>query len=109
MATVNLMPYFKGKVGNTLGSGQAKKAYYSVHHSVHHSVRHFNLIVIAVDEEANTVFFEGWSGDAVNTSRSRYHGTTAVCLDGRTSVVEVQMIAADQLPAEFDRWEYTNA
>jgi hypothetical protein len=107
MVTINLMPYFKGKIGKMQGSGRAKKAY-SPHHS-NLTVHYFDLLITAVDEEANTVFFEGWSGEAVNTSRSRYHGTTSVCLDGRTSIVEVQMIAADQLPVNFDRWEYTNA
>ena len=107
MDTINLMPYFKGKIGKMQASSWAKKAY-SPHHS-NLTVRYFDLLITAVDEEANTVFLEGWSGEAVNTSRSRYHGTTSVCLDGRTSIVEVQMIAADQLPVNFDRWEYTNA
>lgn len=107
MATINLMPYFKGKIGKMQGSGRAKKAY-SPHHATQ-LVRYFDLLITAVDEDTNTVFFEGWSGESVNTSRSRYHGTTSVCLDEYKSIVEVQMIAANQLPVDFDRWEYLNA
>lgn len=107
MATVNLMPYFKGKIGKMQGSGRAKKAYSPHHENL--TVRYFDLLITAVDEEANTVFFEGWSGNSENTRKDRYHGTTQVCLDEYKSIVEVQMVAADQLPVDFDRWEYTNA
>ena len=106
---INLIPYFKSKIGTTLRGGEAEKVYEEKRFATRKSVRYFDLLIIAVDEDANTVFFEGWSGDAVNTVKSRYHGTTSVCLDGRTSVVEVQMIAASQFPVKFDKKEYLNA
>ena len=98
MTTINLMPYFASKIGTSMTNGKAVKDRYT---------RFFKLLVIAVDEESNTVFFEGWSSEAINTAKNRYHSTTSVCLEGRKSIVEVQMIGASQLPSEFNEWEYT--
>ena len=106
MTTINLMPYFASNIGTRMSNGKAIKK--NTDSSRPSTMRYFNLLVIAVDDESNTVFFEGWSSEAINTSKNRYHGTTSVCLEGLKSIVEVQMIGASQLPYVFNEFEYTS-
>jgi hypothetical protein len=100
--SIDLKPYFKSKIGETLHLGKSRIAY---------TARYFQLLVISIDEDANCVYFEGWSGDAsFSTPSQRYHGVTEVNLDKCSSIVEVQMIASLQLSGkEKDIWDYVDA
>lgn len=95
---IDLTPYFKINIGKDLTDGavsicEAPKPNYT---------RFFRLTVIGIDEDANTVFFEGWSSKDYTKEKTydRYHGVTSVLLDGCESVVQVQFIGASQLAKE---------
>ena len=105
----NLVPFFKASLTKTFGSGWAKKEYVTTRMRETYGLgkkdtRYFDLKVI--DTDAEGVWFEAWSGEAINTRRNRYHGTTYVNLNDVESSVEAQMIAAEQLPASKDKHDY---
>ena len=104
---MNLIPFFKTQVGETLTDG-------SVRHWVRTQpeTRYFRLLVLAVDEVKGSVTFEGWSKvgftfDKTRKNEDRYHGTVTLPLEEITSCVHAQMVASAQLPIDgFDKKEY---
>ncbi len=105
---IDLIPYFKAKIGTTLSSAHAVKTY-KEWGSKKTETRYFKLSVIAVDAEANGVWFEGWSGQYhTNSHNEKYHGVTFVSLKGITGSVHAQMVASEQLPALFEKKDYVS-
>jgi hypothetical protein len=96
-----LLPFFEQSITKSYCHGTAKK--YDKR-SGRDDTRYFELKVIATDKKG--VYFEAWSGEASNTCKNRYHGTTYVDLTNVTSYVEAQMIACKQLPNSFNKEDY---
>lgn len=96
-----LLPFFEQSLTKSFCSGFAKKYDKRLNRD---DCRYFELKVIATDTKG--VHFEAWSGEASNTRKNRYHGTTYVDLTNVTATVEAQMIACKQLPNYFNEREY---
>jgi len=101
MGKAKLVPFFEKKLGEKFGHGRARKT--NRHGNLR--TRYFTMLVIATDNVGVT--FEAWSSEAINTCNDTYHGVTYVDLANVESIVQAQMIAAENLPASKDETSYT--